>query len=54
MKRNDKSFSSIYFAFHFLPSFTQVFGFQLDEEDMVALGNLHDGRHISWDPTNVD
>uniref|UniRef100_A0A3B5KY29 NADP-dependent oxidoreductase domain-containing protein n=1 Tax=Xiphophorus couchianus TaxID=32473 RepID=A0A3B5KY29_9TELE len=32
----------------------QVFGFQLDEEDMVALGNLHDGRHISWDPTNVD
>lgn len=32
----------------------QVFGFHLDEEDMVALGNLHDGRHVSWDPTNVD
>ncbi|XP_054888839.1 glyoxal reductase [Poeciliopsis prolifica] len=32
----------------------QVFGFQLDEKDMVALGNLHDGRHTSWDPTNVD
>ncbi|XP_047224318.1 glyoxal reductase [Girardinichthys multiradiatus] len=32
----------------------QVFGFQLDEEDMVALGNLHDGRHVTWDPTNVE
>ncbi|XP_035994031.1 glyoxal reductase isoform X2 [Fundulus heteroclitus] len=32
----------------------QVFGFQLDEEDMAALGNLHDGRHVTWDPTNVD
>ncbi|KAF7222623.1 glyoxal reductase [Nothobranchius furzeri] len=31
----------------------QVFGFQLDEADMVALGGLHDGRHVSWDPTNV-
>uniref|UniRef100_A0A1A7YV06 NADP-dependent oxidoreductase domain-containing protein n=1 Tax=Iconisemion striatum TaxID=60296 RepID=A0A1A7YV06_9TELE len=31
----------------------QVFGFQLDEADMAALGGLHDGRHVSWDPTNV-
>ncbi|XP_061588227.1 glyoxal reductase [Cololabis saira] len=32
----------------------QVFGFQLEEADMVALGNLHDGRHVTWDPTNVE
>ncbi|CAL8367964.1 unnamed protein product [Boreogadus saida] len=31
----------------------QVIGFQLDEEDMAALGKLHDGRHVSWDPTHV-
>ncbi|XP_032387699.1 uncharacterized oxidoreductase ZK1290.5 [Etheostoma spectabile] len=32
----------------------QVFGFQLEESDMAALGGLHDGRHVSWDPTNVE
>ncbi|XP_017277878.1 glyoxal reductase [Kryptolebias marmoratus] len=32
----------------------QVFDFQLDEADMVALGGLHDGRHVTWDPTNVN
>ncbi|XP_037643165.1 uncharacterized oxidoreductase ZK1290.5-like [Sebastes umbrosus] len=32
----------------------QVFGFQLEEEDMEAIKNLHDGRHVSWDPTNVE
>ncbi|XP_015228698.1 PREDICTED: glyoxal reductase-like isoform X1 [Cyprinodon variegatus] len=32
----------------------QVFGFQLDEEDMATLGGLQDGRHVTWDPTNVD
>ncbi|XP_071781191.1 glyoxal reductase-like [Centroberyx gerrardi] len=31
----------------------QVFEFQLEEEDMAALGKLHDGRHVSWDPTSV-
>ncbi|XP_024908174.1 uncharacterized oxidoreductase ZK1290.5-like, partial [Cynoglossus semilaevis] len=32
---------------------SEVFGFQLEEEDMEAINNLHDGRHVSWDPTNV-
>ncbi|XP_069013387.1 glyoxal reductase [Embiotoca jacksoni] len=31
-----------------------VFGFQLEEADMSALGRLHDGRHVTWDPTNVE
>ncbi|XP_041660005.1 uncharacterized oxidoreductase ZK1290.5-like [Cheilinus undulatus] len=31
-----------------------VFDFQLDDLDMVALGGLHDERHVTWDPTNVD
>ncbi|KAK7162669.1 hypothetical protein R3I93_006876 [Phoxinus phoxinus] len=32
----------------------QVFGFRLDDSDMAALGLLHDGRHVSWDPTHVE
>lgn len=32
----------------------QVFGFQLEESDMAALGSLHDGRHVTWDPTDVE
>lgn len=32
----------------------QVFDFQLDEDDMSTLRGLHDGRHVSWDPTHVD
>uniref|UniRef100_A0A665TQN0 Zgc:110366 n=2 Tax=Echeneis naucrates TaxID=173247 RepID=A0A665TQN0_ECHNA len=32
----------------------QVFGFQLDDVDMASLGRLHDGRHVTWDPTNVE
>ncbi|KAL6104515.1 uncharacterized protein ACO6RY_14229 [Pungitius sinensis] len=32
----------------------QVFGFQLEESDMAALGSLEDGRHVTWDPTNVE
>uniref|UniRef100_UPI003AAA9045 glyoxal reductase-like n=1 Tax=Centroberyx gerrardi TaxID=166262 RepID=UPI003AAA9045 len=31
----------------------QVFEFQLEEMDMAALGKLHDGRHVTWDPTSV-
>ncbi|XP_030016043.1 uncharacterized oxidoreductase ZK1290.5 [Sphaeramia orbicularis] len=32
----------------------QVFGFQLEEADMAALGRLHDGRHVTWDPADVE
>ncbi|XP_041751549.2 uncharacterized oxidoreductase ZK1290.5 isoform X2 [Coregonus clupeaformis] len=32
----------------------QVFGFHLEGKDMAALGRLHDGRHVSWDPTRVE
>nr|XP_020451445.1 uncharacterized protein LOC109957691 [Monopterus albus]XP_020451446.1 uncharacterized protein LOC109957691 [Monopterus albus] len=32
----------------------QVFGFQLEEADMAALGRLHDGRHVGWDPRDVE
>uniref|UniRef100_A0A3Q1H1C3 Zgc:110366 n=1 Tax=Acanthochromis polyacanthus TaxID=80966 RepID=A0A3Q1H1C3_9TELE len=31
-----------------------VFGFQLEDDDMAALTSLHDGRHVTWDPTNVE
>ncbi|XP_034038487.1 uncharacterized oxidoreductase YtbE [Thalassophryne amazonica] len=32
----------------------QVFDFQLEEADMEALKKLHDGRHVSWNPANVE
>lgn len=32
----------------------QVFDFQLEESDMASLGRLHDDRHVSWNPTNVE
>uniref|UniRef100_A0A9J8AM14 Zgc:110366 n=1 Tax=Cyprinus carpio carpio TaxID=630221 RepID=A0A9J8AM14_CYPCA len=32
----------------------QVFGFSLDDSDMAALSLLHDGRHVSWDPTHLE
>lgn len=32
----------------------QVFGFQLEDADMAAVHTLHDGRHVSWDPTHVE
>ncbi|XP_062849002.1 uncharacterized oxidoreductase ZK1290.5 isoform X1 [Trichomycterus rosablanca] len=32
----------------------QVFGFRLEDKDMAALRTLHDGRHMSWDPTHVE
>uniref|UniRef100_W5LJ06 Zgc:110366 n=1 Tax=Astyanax mexicanus TaxID=7994 RepID=W5LJ06_ASTMX len=31
----------------------KVFEFQLEDKDMAALRALHDGRHVSWDPTHV-
>ncbi|KAG7523711.1 putative oxidoreductase [Solea senegalensis] len=31
-----------------------VFDFQLEDEDMAMLRGLHDGRHVTWDPTNVE
>uniref|UniRef100_A0A3Q3X9J6 NADP-dependent oxidoreductase domain-containing protein n=1 Tax=Mola mola TaxID=94237 RepID=A0A3Q3X9J6_MOLML len=31
-----------------------IFGFSLEEEDMENINKLHDGRHVSWDPTNVE
>ncbi|XP_034468982.1 glyoxal reductase isoform X2 [Hippoglossus hippoglossus] len=32
----------------------QVLGFQLDEEDMLVINKMHDGRHVSWDPRDVE
>lgn len=32
----------------------QVFEFRLDDSDMAAISLLHDGRHVSWDPTHVE
>ncbi|CAJ0965122.1 unnamed protein product [Ranitomeya imitator] len=31
----------------------QVLGFTLADADVLTLDSLHDGRHVSWDPTNV-
>lgn len=32
----------------------QVFDFHLDAADMDTIGKLHDGRHVTWDPTNIE
>ncbi|XP_060939849.1 uncharacterized oxidoreductase ZK1290.5-like [Limanda limanda] len=32
----------------------QVLDFQLDEEDMLVINKMHDGRHVSWDPRDVE
>ncbi|XP_047444606.1 glyoxal reductase [Mugil cephalus] len=32
----------------------RVFEFELDKEDIDSIKKLHDGRHVSWDPTNVE
>lgn len=42
------------FIYCHIRSFLQVFGFQLEESDMAALAGLHDDRHVTWDPTNVE
>ncbi|KAM8930014.1 putative oxidoreductase ZK1290.5 isoform 2-T2 [Pelodytes ibericus] len=31
----------------------EVLGFSLVDEDVLTLNSLHDGRHVSWDPTNI-
>uniref|UniRef100_A0A8C5Q728 NADP-dependent oxidoreductase domain-containing protein n=1 Tax=Leptobrachium leishanense TaxID=445787 RepID=A0A8C5Q728_9ANUR len=31
----------------------KVFDFSLMDEDVATLNSLHDGRHVSWDPTNI-
>nr|XP_028588491.1 uncharacterized protein LOC114598699 isoform X2 [Podarcis muralis] len=31
----------------------QVFDFSLAEDDVAILNGMHDGRHVSWDPTPV-
>ncbi|XP_054837498.1 uncharacterized oxidoreductase ZK1290.5-like isoform X2 [Eublepharis macularius] len=32
----------------------QVFDFSLVEDDVAILSEMHDGRHVSWDPTPID
>lgn len=32
---------------------SQVFDFELDDDDMTILGRLNEGMHVSWDPTNA-
>ncbi|XP_069088285.1 uncharacterized oxidoreductase ZK1290.5-like isoform X2 [Pleurodeles waltl] len=31
----------------------EVFSFTLTEEDVAMINGMHDGRHVSWDPTNI-
>ncbi|KAK1163949.1 putative oxidoreductase ZK1290.5 [Acipenser oxyrinchus oxyrinchus] len=31
----------------------QVLGFSLAEDDVAILNGMHDGRHVSWDPTHI-
>ncbi|XP_072130195.1 uncharacterized oxidoreductase ZK1290.5 isoform X1 [Mobula birostris] len=32
----------------------QVFHFSLAEDDVTDLNGMRDGRHVSWDPTNIE
>lgn len=32
----------------------QVFDFQMDTADMDTVGKMHDGRHVTWDPTDIE
>ncbi|XP_069497663.1 glyoxal reductase-like isoform X2 [Ambystoma mexicanum] len=31
----------------------EVFSFTLSEDDVAMVNGMHDGRHVSWDPTGV-
>ncbi|XP_078500761.1 putative oxidoreductase ZK1290.5 isoform X3 [Lissotriton helveticus] len=31
----------------------EVFSFTLTEDDVAMINGMHDGRHVSWDPTNI-
>ncbi|XP_029473925.1 uncharacterized oxidoreductase ZK1290.5-like isoform X2 [Rhinatrema bivittatum] len=31
----------------------EVFCFSLTEDDVAILSGMHDGRHVSWDPTSI-
>ncbi|XP_067846678.1 uncharacterized oxidoreductase ZK1290.5 isoform X2 [Heptranchias perlo] len=32
----------------------QVFHFSLAEDDVAVLNGMHDGQHMSWDPTDIE
>lgn len=34
-------------------AFPQVFDFTIAEDDVEILSGMHDGRHVSWDPSLI-
>lgn len=34
-------------------AFPQVFDFTIAEDDVEILNGMHDGRHVSWDPSFI-
>lgn len=34
-------------------AFPQVFDFTIEEDDVEILNGMHDGRHVSWDPSFI-
>lgn len=34
-------------------AFPQVFDFTIAEDDVEILNGMHDGRHVSWDPSSI-
>lgn len=34
-------------------AFPQVFDFTIADDDVEILNGMHDGRHVSWDPSFI-
>lgn len=34
-------------------AFPQVFDFTIADDDVEILNGMHDGRHVSWDPSLI-
>lgn len=34
-------------------AFLQVFDFTIAEDDVEILNGMHDGKHVSWDPSFI-
>lgn len=50
---NDRNTPDSMFMMLTIYAFPQVFDFTIAEDDVEILNGLHDGRHVSWDPSLI-